>query len=304
MKMSAAGCVLGAGVVMLCAGSARADFSVLQSWNLIARNNVTSTSEVDGSALIGGQLLGGSSNYAVQGVTAPGNIGLAVGGGAGGGAKQINNGGNFRFDGPVTATVNLNGGGNSAMDATIAAQVTAAFGQVSAIQAYMSSLATNGTIDGGGNMNAVPTNINGQMVAVYNFNIASVQSLGQLNLNFGSATSVILNVSSNTGIINLVAPPNLIGGFSQANSTRILWNFTNATQISVNNTFNGALLAPNADLKILGGGVNGSVVVDSISQQSAEIRRFNYTGFVPAPGAAGVLMGMGLLAARRRRGGY
>ena len=44
--------------------------------------------------------------------------------------------------------------------------------------------------------------------------------------------------------------PNLIGGFSQANSTRILWNFLNATQISANNTFNGAMLAPNAEVSM------------------------------------------------------
>lgn len=301
MSKSVAVRVLGAGVMFVGAASARADFSILQSWNLIARNSVTSSSEVDGSALIGGSLLGTSSNYAVQGVTAPANVGLAVGGAVSGGSKQVNNGGNFRFNGSVTATVNLNGGGNSAMDATIPAQITSAFNEVSAIRTYLGSLGANGTIDGAGNMNAAPTTINGQQVAVYTFNIASIAPLGQLNLNFGSATSVILNVTSNTGVINLVAPPNLIGGFSQANSTRLLWNFLDATQISVNNTFNGAMLAPNADLKILGGGVNGSVVVDSISQQSAEIRRFNYTGFVPAPGTAGVLMGLGVVAMRRRR---
>ena len=301
MKTSVAGRLLGVGLVMVCAGSARADFSILQSWNLIARNSVTSSSEVDGSALIGGSLLGTSSNYAVQGVTAPANVGLAVGGAVSGGNKQVNNGGNFRFNGAVSATVNLNGGGNAAMDATIPSQITSAFNEVSAIRSYLGSLSANGTIDGAGNMNAAPTLVNGQMVAVYSFNMASIQSLGQLNLNFGSATSVILNVTSNTGVINLVAPPNLIGGFSQANSTRILWNLLDATQISVNNTFNGAMIAPNADLKILGGGVNGSVVVDSISQQSAEIRRFNYTGFIPAPGVAGVLMGFGLMVGRRRR---
>lgn len=89
----------------------------------------------------------------------------------------------------------------------------------------------------------------------------------------------------------LRGPPNLIGGFSQSNSSRILWNFHDATMVTVNNSFNGAALAPGADLKLLGGGMNGMVAVHSISQQDAEIRRFNYTGYlpvVPEP-SAGVL---------------
>lgn len=284
--------------LLAAASASRADVSPLSSWNLIVRTNVTSSSEVDGSALIGGTLAGNSSNYAVQGVTAPGNIGLAVGGVVSGGPKNINNAGNFRYGASPATTVNTNGGGNAAPDATIASQITSAFGQIGSIASYLSTLSPNGSIDGGGNMNAVPTLINGQLVAVYSFNISAISSLGQLNLNIGSAQSVILNVSG--GSINLVAPPNLIGGFNQANSSRILWNFTNATSISVNNTFNGAMVAPNADLQVLGGGINGSVIVHSITAQNAEIRRNVYTGFIPAPSAA-ALLGFGSLIALRRR---
>lgn len=273
--------------------------SILTNWNLIARNSVSSSSEVDGSALIGGNLTG-VSNYTVQSVTAPGNIGLAVGGNVTGGPVSVNNGGNFRHTGSVSAIVNTNGGGNSAVDATIPAQVSSALMQVASISSYLSGLSANGTLDGAGNMNAVPTNIGGTLVAVYNITQSQWSSLGQLNLNIGSAQSVIINVPT-SGAINFVAPPNLIGGFSQANSNRILWNIPNATSISVNNTFNGALIAPNAALSILGGGINGTVVVDSIPQQSAEIRRFTYTGFVPTPGSASTLALAGLAAARRRR---
>src|SRR5690606_12652717 len=100
--------------------------------------------------------------------------------------------------------------------------------------------------------------------------------------------------------------------FNQANSSRIIWNFVDATEVIVNNTFNGALLATDADLRVLGGGINGSVVVNSVSQLDAEIRRYNYNGWlppedemppaVPLPGA-GALCFAGLLAvgARRRR---
>lgn len=286
--------------------------SVLTDWNVIVRGNVFSTSEVDGSALIGGNLSGPASNYAVQGVTASNGDGLVVGGNINAGTTaNINNGGNLRIGGSMLGTRNLNGGGSQINSSGVSSMVTNAINQVVSMQASLAALATNGSIDGAGNMNASPTNYNGANVAVYAFNISTIQGLGQLNLNFGSADTVILNVTSNNGVINLVAPPNLIGGFNQNNSSKILWNFIDATEITVNNTFNGALIAPDADLRILGGGVNGSVVVDSISFQNAEIRRHTYTGWLPPEddtpmiplptGGAMALAGMLAIGARRRR---
>lgn len=297
---------LGAAAITIVASASLAHAGVLSDWNLVVRTNVTSSSEVDGSALIGGQLGGNSSNYAVQNVFAPNNVGLAVAGGVIGGNKQVNNGRNFRYTTAPTATVNLNGGGNAAFDATIGAQVANAFTQVSAISAALSSLTPNGTVDGGGNMNAAPVLISGQRIAVYSINAASLGSLGQLNLNFGTADAVIINVAAVAGLVNFQAPPNFLGGFNQANASRIIWNLPDATLVRVNNTFNGALLAVNADLKVLGGGMNGSVVVNSISEQNAEIRRFNYNGWVPdtnipAPGVASIMALAGLAATRRRR---
>ena len=297
---------LGAAAITIVASASLAHAGVLSDWNLVVRTNVTSSSEVDGSALIGGQLGGNSSNYAVQNVFAPNNVGLAVAGGVIGGNKQVNNGRNFRYTTAPTATVNLNGGGNAAFDATIGAQVANAFTQVSAISAALSSLTPNGTVDGGGNMNAAPVLISGQRIAVYSINAASLGSLGQLNLNFGTADAVIINVAAVAGLVNFQAPPNFLGGFNQANASRIIWNLPDATLVRVNNTFNGALLAVNADLKVLGGGMNGSVVVNSISEQNAEIRRFNYNSWVPdanipAPGVSSIMALAGLAATRRRR---
>lgn len=275
-----------------------ASASVLSDWNVIVRTNVSSSSEVDGSTLIGGNLVG-TSNYTVQGVTNPNGVGLAVGGNVSGGTISVNNGGNFRFNGTVSSIINLSGG-NSALDPTIPAQVASAFSQVATISSSLALLAANGTLDNAGNLNAVPTNLGGQLVAVYNLTPSQWSSLGQLNLNFGAASSVIINVLT-PGSVSFVAPPNLLGGFSQANSSRILWNIPNATSVTVGNSFNGAIIAPNADLKVLSGAINGTVVVNSISQQISEIRRSTYTGYIPAPGTMSLLGLAGLVAMRRRR---
>lgn len=281
--------------------SSAAHATFLSGWNLVVRTNLTTTSEVDGSAIIGGTLAGGSSNFAVQGVTGPNNVALAVGGNVSGNPKQVNSGGNFRFSGTVGATVNLNGGGNAALDATIASQVSSLTLVAQATSTALKNLAPNGTVDGAGNMNAMTVLVGGQRLAIYNVSASQLSGLGQLNLNIGNADSVIINVSAVAGAVNLVAPPNLVGGFTQANSSKIIWNFHDATSLTVNNNLNGTVLAPSADLRLLGGGINGTVFVNSVSQMDAEIRRFTYNGYIPAPGAAGLLALGGLVAARRRR---
>ncbi|MGD8451352.1 MAG: choice-of-anchor A family protein [Phycisphaerae bacterium] len=278
-----------------------ANADTLNEWNLIVRHDLVTSSEVDGSAMIGGNL-SGTSNYAIHGVTAFNGDGLVVGGDITGGTVQVNNGGNLRIGGAVQsgATVLLNGGGAQIDDLTTPAMISAAFAHVEAISAVFASLTANGTLDGAGNMTATPTVMDGQSVAVYNLSNDDFQNLGQLNLVMGSADTVIINVTSSGGVVDFRAPPNIIGGFNQNNSSRILWNLPDATSVLVNNSFNGALLAPFADLDLQGGGMNGTVVVDSISHMNAEVRQFTYTGYVPEPASLGLLGAGGLLVLRRR----
>ncbi len=283
--------------------------SVLNDWNLIVRNNLSGSSEVDGSALIGGNTFG-TMNFSVQGVTSSNGDGLAVGGNIQSNV-QVNNGGNLRLGGTAFGATNLNGGG-SLINAGVSSMVSSAFNEIVALQSALGSLTTNGSLDGAGNMNASPTSINGANVAVYSISATQLNGLGQLNLNFGSADAVVINVAADAnGVVSFNAPPNFVGGLgNQNNSSKIIWNLTDATSVIVNNNFNGALLAANANLQLLGGGINGSVAVNSVSALNAEIRRFTYSGWlpendtpiVPLPGAGAMgFAGVLALGARRRR---
>ncbi|MEM9083651.1 MAG: choice-of-anchor A family protein [Planctomycetota bacterium] len=276
-------------------------------WNLVVANDLTfSSSEVDGSAIIGGNLLGGTSNYSIRAVTAVNGTGLAIGGSLAAGATvNINNSGDFRIGNTadILGTANVNGG-QTIQDASVAATAASLIAQAQADSAFLGGLNATGVVDGAGNINGnANTMIGGLNVAIFDLTQTQVDSgLGQLNLNMGSADTVIINYSTGgTGAVDLSAPPNLIGGFNQQNSARILWNFVDATAITINNNFNGTILAPDATLSVNGGGINGSVVVDSILVQDAEIRLNLYTGFIPSPSASALFGCAGLLALRRRR---
>lgn len=289
-------------LAVVAATGAAASASVFQDWNLIVRNNLTITSEVDGSALIGGDITG-TSNYAVQGVTASNGAGLMVGGTVAAGTNlQINNAGDFYFAGTVNGIINLNGG-TSYYQPTIANTVSNAFAQADAFSTYLAGLSATGTVDGAGNMNASTVAIGSEDVAVYSMTQATIAGLGQLNLNFGSADIVVINfdAAASGGAANFQAPPNFVGSLDQANSGRIVWNFINTTSLTVNNNFNGMILATDANLALLGGAINGTVIVDNISTMNAEIRNNTFQGIIPAPGSVALLGLGGLVAVRRRR---
>lgn len=287
---------LGAVMASMVAVSAHA--TVLSDWNLVVRNDINLTSEVDGSALVGGNVIG-TGNFAVHFPTAPNGDGLSLAGNITAGSTiSVNSGGNFRLAGTNGGTVNVNGG-ITITDPTVGSVVTGAMTEAETISAALAGLTPNGTLDGAGNLNATPVAMGGFNVAVYSIQQSDITGLGQLNLNMGTADSVVINFTGASA--NLQAPPNMVGAFNQANSSRIIWNFIDATDLVVNNNLNGAVLAPDADLRLLGGGINGAVVVDNISALNAEIRESTYDGYVPAPGAGMTLLAGALVAARRRR---
>ncbi len=213
--------------------------SLLSEWNLLVETNMSTSSHVDGSTKVGGNMTAAAGEFTTHEVTALDGDGLAVGGNISG-SFHINNGGNLRLGGTNSASVVYNGGGHFISDGGVAADVASDFAYLDTLSGMYAGLTPNGTLAGNGDMTASPTLIDGQMVAVYNLTAGSFGGLGQLNLVIGSADTVVINVSGAN--VNFQSPPNMIGGFSQTNSTKILWNLPGATQVTVNNSFSGALL--------------------------------------------------------------
>jgi choice-of-anchor A domain-containing protein len=282
-------------------------------WNLLVRNNLTSTSHVDGSALVGGNV-SGTSVFSMHGVTASNGAGLMVGGSVSGN-NQMNNSGNLFHGGSISGTIELNGGGSQVQQTGIGAVVNDAFAQANAYSSFLRDLAPTGNLnvlDGTkGTFNSVATvGVGSDRYAVYSMSQSVLGGMSELNMNFGSADIAVINfdASATGGAVTLNM--NFIGGINQNNSGRIVWNFFNATTLNIGGNLSGMILGTGADLFLNGPGIYGTVVVDNVSQMNSEVRRRTFEGdtqivVVPLPPAAWAGLAMlggiaGVRAARRR----
>lgn len=287
-------------------------------WNLLVRNNLSSTSHVDGSALVGGNV-SGNSVFSMHGVTASNGAGLMVGGNVSGN-NHMNFGGNLIHGGTVSGTIALNAGGSNAggtqtQQSGIGAIVNDAFAQADAYSAFLRDLAPTGglsVLDGTkGTFNAASTvDVGSDQYAVYSMSQTTLGAMTDLSMNFGSADFAVINVdaSATGGVVTLNM--NFNGDLNQNNSGRIVWNFFNATTLNIGGNLSGMILGTGADLFLNGPGIYGTVVVDNVSQMNSEVRRRTFEGdtnivVVPLPPAAWAGLAMlgglaGVRAVRRR----
>ena len=93
------------------------------------------------------------------------------------------------------------------------------------------------------------------------------------------------------------------GTFSVDAQTTVIWNFYQATSLSITGQFDGSILAPYANLTN-NTQINGSVVAAGFNQ-GGEIHMANFSGVVPEPATWAMLLtgffGTGALIRRTRR---
>ncbi len=212
--------------------------TLLRNYNLITSGNVTSSSEVDGNALIGGNVSGGMYNMhmistAVPSLTVAGNLSgniitkgkdLHVGGDVSG-SVTMNDGGNAYVGSVVSGgslTNNANGSGNTYVLGTLAGSVNTnggstinggtrpfdpaatasdAMATLSAFSAQLSGLTANSSYSFSGSkvtFNAV-AGANG--LAVFDIADASgfFSQAAEFEFNLNGASGILFNVSDSAG---------------------------------------------------------------------------------------------------------
>lgn len=288
---------------VLVAGAAHADTpsgtDALREWNLIVLGDLVSGSEVEGRTFVGGNLTGNSSNYNVASIPAStkGQAGLTVVGDVNGGVKNLNNGAGANIGGNVTSGFNLNGNPQTVkVGGTIANtnvnQNTVRSGLASTDPGFvqglqqdksllttsmnglshdLGQLSANSQLAISGNRGTFNARPDASGVAVFSITARQLDSIGEIQFNLNGADTAIVNVSG----ASITLDDNFLGGTSNLGKN-VIWNFTDATDLTLTTAWGGSVLAPRASARtsnyIQGSAVFGSLV------QNGKMQAGTYAG--------------------------
>lgn len=303
---------------------------ILNQYNAVTRGDMYSGQEVEGRVFVNGDLTGSQLNVGFNLPTSGGTV-LAVrgdsdvsrisvsngdvyiGGHANGGFERSTNGGAVYVGGAFSGNDNFGMVHDNQGDLS-SHMPRVNFDDVESYSAALSGLTGQAYAGGGFNIldNAIPsegTDWDASKVTVYNTSLSQLAS-GEFNTNLTGDRSMIINVSGTSGAYGLNALA------SHDISTRILWNFYEATDINVSTALIGSVLAPKATMSNFSGSTEGSVFAQAIEQTNGELHYQPFTGdlptfnvptVVPEIGAEGamaamvlVLGSMAVMAGRRR----
>lgn len=271
------------------AASTPVGIDALKVYNLVVLGDLTSSSEVEGRTFVGGNLTGNSSNYLISTLPASSYTGpgLVVVGDVTGGIKNLNNGSGAIVGGSVASGFNLDGAtqtvqvGGSIANTNVNAN-TVQSNLATSDPAFVSNLkqdgslmatsmtglsyqlsqqGANSTLSISGNRGTFNAQPGSSGVAVFAITAADLDKIGEIQFNTNGADTVIVNVSGSTINLN----DNFLGGTANLGE-HVIWNFVDATDLTLTTAWGGSLLAPKAAAHtynyIQGSAVFGSLVQD------------------------------------------
>jgi choice-of-anchor A domain-containing protein len=271
--------------------------TALKDFDLISFGNATTTSDIEGASIVGGNFSGATVYNNPKGVALPaGYSALTVYGSTSGNSINMNNGGSAYVGGNKGAHINFNGGGSyvGAPPNTIA-QFQSTFDTFST---SLSQLAATSTFPAINNNEVITATPNSKGVAVFDISAAQLDLIPSYKINLNGASTVIFNVSGTT--VNFNA--NAESGATPANN--IIWNFYQATSVDFGTLIAGSVLAPWANVTN-NNQIDGTLVAKSFTGQG-EIHEYGFNGIDPITGVpepatwAMMVMGLGGIGAALR----
>ncbi len=291
--------VLGALPALAFPQAARADvpgaIALLGHYGVITLDDLASSSDIEGRIFVGDDYVGTSSATLLSAlVTPPSETTWVVVGDIVPGSPLSLNSGSLRIRGTTNGRViNFNGGGSLIPDPSLTVGPTAT--TLLDASATLASLPANNAAtiptDQAGPLRFVVTSTDACGVAVFDVSAQDVFTNGkvqQIELEPNGASTILINVS---GSSVSWTTGNMVGNFTSTFwRARVLWNFHEATSISLGSrNLMGALLAPLANV-IASGNIDGSVAVRSL-KTSAEVHLPTFAGdvgcVVPTPTPTG-----------------
>ena len=283
------------------AGSSSAMASSLRNFTMISIGDVTSSQEVEGSAFIGGNLLGNGINTGVNApFIGPNDPSFVIAGNIM--ANYVNvNSGKAVVNSSTTNTnrINLNSGQPLVVDSNVLNLVTDFQSELTSQSAFFSGLVANSTTPVLGSQPAPvvfvasPDPTTG--VAVFDVSAAlfNDQRTQSVSIRRNGASTIVFNVSgTGTATFNT----NFVGDLSEIQQSNTIFNFFEASNVNLNRSIYGATLAPLANV-FIGASTEGAVFAQSINLANGEIHGPNYAGILRGPHAS-------LSSPRRARAGH
>ena len=287
--------------------------SLLSEWSVVTSGNLDMVNDIQGAAYVGGNVtVPNSFNAGTVGNSAipTGEVSLAVAGSIENGGNLQVNGGSVVAGGAISRTINMNSGGTqtqndpAGLPASPVAQITGASQYWSGLTGNSgTSVANNGQLD----FNCAT----GSALAVFNVKASTMFGSGfqGFTLMPANATGEILiniDAASTGGVVNWTTG----GFFSQFNTQawdgRVVFNFYNATSVTLSGQIGGYVIAPNAnvveDNNIDGGVMAKTLTVDSEvdlpvpGNASAWFGDLPNAPVIPEPSTVGVGAGAAALA--------
>lgn len=289
---------------------------MLAAYNGISIGNFNSTQEVEGRLYVGGNLTGSAVQVAFASPSEPianlvvlGNSTVGVIGSRGETLVAGNVNSNIEPQAPSTTlvggtftgndnfhTVTSGLAGNPAFEAKFP---EIDFGALAGYSAYLANL--TGDVWTWADQNdkkliSAPNAVQSQgydwiasKVTVLYTTLADLATGGLSVEGLDADETIIVNVSGTSGIWGL----NGLGG-AKSNARNILWNFYEATSISVNSAIIGSVLAPQAEMAGFSGSTEGSVLAKSINLNNGELHYQPFAGDLPEPPPSAVPLPAGL----------
>lgn len=238
--------------------SAVASVENVGTYNLILKNDLDTSSDIEGRLLVGGNVnMAGKSlkvgsllgaDPTVDAVTIVGDIKAND-------VQALN--GNIVYGGNKYSTNLIVNSGNTATAVSqglLQAEFNTVYQSVIDDSNYYKTLAANGTFNTSDMNNLKFESTSSDDLLVFNINGTDLLN-GSFSFGFTPTVPIIINVAG-TGALNLNSKA--FGNFTKQVASLVLWNFFDYTSIGFNGDgWNGSVLAPNADITSGTGSLDG-----------------------------------------------